>query len=64
MTDAPKLFLSTYPYALIKTARALGALQTKLEADPSAAAAAPAAEPAAEAVVDEAPAEAEKTDAE
>ena len=45
---------------LAKTARALGALQTKLEADPSAAAAAaPAAEPAAvEAVVEEAPAEA------
>ena len=44
---------------LAKTARALGALQTKLEADPSAAAAAPAAEPAAtEAAVEEAPAEA------
>ncbi|MDP4804803.1 MAG: 50S ribosomal protein L10 [Candidatus Nanopelagicales bacterium] len=57
---------------LSKTARALGALQAKLEADPSAAAAAPAApapeapsEPVAEVVEDatpaEAPAEAEAT---
>ena len=40
---------------LSKTARALGALQAKLEADPSAAAAAPAAAPA-DVVADEAPA--------